>query len=164
MGAESYLVRLSGSGATLADVRAALADLPGVTPDSGMLPSCEYFVCEYQGGVFEMELSDRSPPVVSVRFTLAHPPTVDATFLALVRQLMTDTGLRVRVLSDHASAEYDLAHFDHFSAAVLSDIARERRLWIGMFGPETLAASTAEVFERIILPRCEPTPALKVSR
>ena len=104
--------------------------------------------------VFELHLSE-SAPRLSVRFALAHPASVDAAFLDVIRHLMTHAAVRVRVLSD-GPAEFTLAEFDQFAAHARRCIAHERRVWVATFGPQTFAGSTAEVYRRIILPHCDP--------
>lgn len=163
MGMESFRVELRGE--VSADrIRNAVLALPGaaVNPTGGFIRG-EYFRWSDGHHVFEFHLFEYppSPPILSLRFALAHPPSVDGAFLDLVRRLMTTTGLRVRVLANEVPDEFDngfdLQHFCRFTGIVLNCIAEERRDWIDMFGPQTLAASTSEVFRRIILPQCRPT-------
>ena len=154
MGFESFRVELVGD-TPAARVREAVRALPGVEPDpdGGLLPG-DYFRVRDGRHVIELHLSDVGQRL-SVRFSLANPASVDAAFLDVARHLMTHAGLRVRVLTDVAT-EFTLAEFDQFAAVVAEETARERRGSVDMFGPDTFAAGTAEVFRRVILPRCEP--------
>lgn len=172
MGFESFRVELRGP-TPIEQVREAILALPHVQRDpEGGFPfaGSEYYSVRDGRHVFELELSQTLPHQtrVSLRFTLSHPPSVDSAFLQLVRRLMTDSGLRAFVLDDSVMAAFPdgfgLWDDERFAEFAFDAIEVERWAWISQFGPETLTASTAEVFEQIILPRCEPTPALKVSR
>jgi hypothetical protein len=159
MGFEVFRVELRGD-APAELGREAIRALPGVTddPDGGFLPG-EYFRVRHDRHVIELHLSEH-PPSLSVRFPLANPPSVDEVFMAVVRHLMTHAGLRARVLDDDVPEEhaggFTLDQFDQFAAHARRCIAAERRVWVTMFGPNTHAGSTAEVFRDVILPRCEP--------
>ena len=45
---------------------------------------------------------------------------------------------------------------EEFSAITLRSIAARRAEWILFGGTETFGATTAEAYERFILPRCQP--------
>lgn len=159
MGFEVFRVELRG-GAPVARVRDAILALPGVAidPDGGYL-SGEYFRLSDGRHVIELYLSDLPQHPLSVRFPLALPPTVDAAFLEVICHLVTQTGMRVRVLADvpmEFADGFSLADFDRFVAVVSERIARERRGWVAMFGWQPFSGSTADAFRDIILPRCEP--------
>jgi len=108
--------------------------------------------------VIEIELMD-SPVRLSCRFTLCHPPSVDAAFLGLVREMMTRLGMEVKicedVLPEHAPA-FSLGRYEEFSALTLGYIAAKRAEWIATFGTEQAGATTNEVFERFVLLQCQP--------
>ena len=106
----------------------------------------------------EIELKD-SPLRVSCRFTLCHPPSVDSFFLERTRELMTRLEMDVKICDDTPSNDahpYSLDDFAKFSAVATDCIAVRRREWNANFGAESFAATTNEVYQRIILPRSEP--------
>jgi hypothetical protein len=114
----------------------------------------------HNDGSHTIELAVLDAPVrLSGRFTLCHPPSVDAAFLSLVRDLMSRLGMEVDICDDvlpEDARSFALDDFAAFSAATLRYIAARRAEWARAFGEEPLAATTNEVYERIILPRCQP--------
>jgi hypothetical protein len=54
---------------------------------------------------------------------------------------------------------FSRTHYAEFSSATLRYIAARRTEWIAAFGAEQMPATTNEVYERIILPRCQPVAA-----
>jgi hypothetical protein len=51
---------------------------------------------------------------------------------------------------------YPRSEFAQFSAAAEGCIAARRAEWAGAFGNASLAATTNEVYQRFILPQCQP--------
>jgi hypothetical protein len=111
--------------------------------------------------LLEVELLD-APVRLSCRFTLCHPPSVDAAFLGFVRELMVNLGMEAKICDDvrpeHAQA-FSLDRYAEFSAVTSGYLAARRAEWITAFGTKQLAATTNEVYERIILPQCQPVTA-----
>jgi hypothetical protein len=54
------------------------------------------------------------------------------------------------------SGSFALHEFTEFSSVATRRIAARRAEWVAAFGPAPLAATTNEVYQRIILPRCQP--------
>lgn len=159
MGFESFRVELHGGPGTSAEVIEAIRDLDHITADETAIPTpgSHYFVMRDGRHVIEME-STQSPVSVSCRFTLCHPPSVEAVFLAIVRTLMDSLEMQVKicddVLPEHAG-NFSRDTFDAFTRAVLPYIAARRSVWKATFGNQPLAVSTNEVHQRIILPLCQ---------
>jgi hypothetical protein len=100
-----------------------------------------------------------APVKVSCRFTLCQPASVDVVFLGVVRELMGRLGMNATICDNvHQthSRSFSLAEFPDFLAVARHYINARAAEWIAAFGKETLAATTNEVYERIILPRCQP--------
>ena len=100
-----------------------------------------------------------SPVKVSCRFTLCHPPSVDAALLGLVGELQRRLGMEAIICDDlrpeHAHC-FSPARFSEFAGIVPGYIAQRRADWIAQFGTAQLPAKTPEVYEKIILPKCVP--------
>jgi hypothetical protein len=160
MGFETFRVELRGGTASYHEADAAVRELPQVRPDGHSLSTrgSTYYLYEDGQHAVELELLD-APVRLSCRFTLCHPPSVDAVFLGLVRELMARLGMEAKIRDDvrpdHARS-FALEDFEAFSAATLGYITARRAEWVEAFGAEPLAATTNEVFQRIILPRCQP--------
>jgi hypothetical protein len=163
MGFEDFRAELRGGRATSAEAAAVVRALPHVKPDphSLPLPGSTYYVLNDGQHVLEIEVGD-APVRLSCRFTLCHPPSVDGAFLRLVRELMRPLGMEASIRDDvrpeHARP-FALQEFAEFSALTTRYIAARRAEWIGAFGDQPLAATTNEVYERIILPQCQPVVA-----
>ncbi len=160
MGFEHYQVVLRGGQTTYSEAAETIRRLPHIKPDhdSIPLPRSTYFLMDNGTHVFEVELMD-APVYVSCRFTLCHPPSVDAGFLSFIRDLMVRLGMEARSIEGSASEadrSFSLSEFAEFSAITRRCIAARRAEWIAGFGDQVLAAATNEVYQRIILPRCQP--------
>jgi hypothetical protein len=159
MGFETFRVELRGGRTDFGEADEAIRKLPHIKPDrqSALIPGGAYYL--YNDGQHAIELELDASVRLSCRFTLCHPPSVDAVFLGLVRDLMTRLGMEAMICDDvrpeHARS-YSLGDFADFADATLRYIAARRAEWIGAFGDETLATTTNEVYQRIILPRCQP--------
>ena len=80
-------------------------------------------------------------------------------FLGFVRDLMTRLGMGVRIYNKvppEQSGFFSLRQFAEFADVVGRLIAVGRARWAAAFGATPLAAATNEVYQRIILPRCQP--------
>jgi hypothetical protein len=160
MGFESFRVELRGGSVTYPQADDAVRKLPHVRPDEQSVPlpgSTFYLIADGQHTI-EVELMV-SPVRLSCRFTLCHPPSVDAVFLGVVRELMSRLGMEVKICDDVGPEDahpFSVQAFAQFSAAIARYIAARRAEWIAAFGDKTMAATTNEVCERIILPRCQP--------
>ncbi|MBX9625074.1 MAG: hypothetical protein K2X82_14800 [Gemmataceae bacterium] len=160
MGFESFRVELRGGHATRAQADEAVRLLPHATPDAGAVPSpgSTYYTVTDRRHVIEVEVSG-DPPRVSLRFTLCHPPSVDAAFLALVRDLMARLGMGARVCDDvppEQAGPFPLVRFAEFADLASQVICARRAEWAANFGPAEFPATTPEVYEKVILPRCIP--------
>jgi hypothetical protein len=161
MGFESFGVILRGGRHTSKEAIATISTLKHALPDpeSELTPGSTCFVVNDGKHAIEIEVMEE-PVQVSCRFTLCHPATVDAVFLALVKELMEALDMSVEagpeVPSDRPR-EFAAAAFGQL-APILSDcISRERQQWRAAFGNQTLGATTAQVHERIIAPLYQRT-------
>jgi hypothetical protein len=160
MGFEAFRVELRGGKANYGEAAEAVRKLPHIHPDrhSLSIPGSTYYL--YQDGQHTIELALLDAPVrLSCRFTLCHPASVDDVFLGLVRDLLTRLGMEAKICDDvrpEDSRSFSLNEFAEFAAAAVRYIAARRAEWIAAFGAEPIAATTSEVYERVILPRCQP--------
>jgi hypothetical protein len=159
MGFEAFRVELRGGPSTYRDVDEAVRQLPNARPDQQSLPmkGSAYYLIRDRSHVFEVEVMD-GPVRVSCRFTLCHPASVDGAFLGLVRELMSRLGMEATICDDvqpSHSRSYALAQFADFAATARHYIAARRAEWVAAFGDQPLAATTNEVYERVIMPRCQ---------
>jgi hypothetical protein len=160
MGFEAFRVELRGGRANYEDAVAAIRRLPGSKPDPDSIPlkGSAFHVVDDGRHVIEIELMD-APVRFSCRFTLCHPPSVDGAFLEIQRELMSNLGMEATIRDDvrpEHSRSFALAEFEDFSAICSRYIADRRAEWIAAFGNEQIAAGTNEVYQRIILPHCQP--------
>lgn len=166
MGFESFQVELR-SKAHYVRTKDLIQSLPNVRfdPDNLALPGSTNFVMSDGQHVIEMQISCRdSVTSISCRFMLCHPPTIDREFLELIRKMMEALDAsavnREEIESGHPDS-YSLREFAEFRAAVARCIARRRKEWTAEFGEEQLAASSKDVYDKFILPRCQPpAPAM----
>ncbi len=163
MGFESFRVELGGGRAQFREINEGLGKLEHISRDldAVLTPGSVFFIMDDGKHVIEIELMD-SPVKLSCRFTLCHPPSVDAAFLALIRQLMVIFGMEVKICDD-VQPEYphsfSLDQIHDFAVIVLECITARRLEWIAAFGSAQLAAKTNEVYAQIILPRCQTSTA-----
>jgi hypothetical protein len=160
MGFEAFRVELRGEQARWTDADKVIRNLPGVKLDQHSVPmqGSAFYVIDDGRHAIEVELLD-SPVRISCRFTLCHPPSVDPAFLGLVRELMLRLGMQVKICDDvrpEHTRSFAFPEFADFSSITSSYIADRRAEWIGAFGDQPMAATTNEVYQRIILPRCQP--------
>ena len=160
MGFESFQVTLRGGQVGHAEVNETVRILPHMKldPQSAFSPSSICYVMDDGQHVIEVELMD-APVSLSCRFTLCHPDTIDFAFLGLLRRLMVRFGMEATI-RDEVRPEHEhsfpLAEFAELSACLPEYIATRRSEWIAEFGTARIAATSAECFRRIILPRCQP--------
>jgi hypothetical protein len=160
MGFETFRVELRGGKANYAQADEAIQELPHIRPDQHSLSTRGSRFYLYEDGQHAIELAVLDASVrVSCRFTLCHPPSVDAVFLGLVRDLMARLGMEAKICDDvlpDDARSFALDDFAAFAAATRRYITARRAEWIGAFGDVPMAATTNEVYQRIILPRCQP--------
>lgn len=160
MGFEAFRVELRGGEAKYGEADEVIRTLPHIKPDQHSIPAqgSTFFVLHDGRHAIELELMD-SPLRISCRFTLCHPPSVDAVFLDLVRELMIRLGMEAKICDEvcpeHVHS-FSVREFAEFSAILVRSIAARRAEWIAAFGNESMAATTSEVHQRMILPRCQP--------
>jgi len=159
MGFETFRVELRGGQSKPSEVGEAIRQLPHIKPDQQSIPmkGSTFFVMDDGKHTIELELLD-SPVSVSCRFTLCHPSSVDSTFLGLMRELMLRLGMQAKICDDvrpEHSRMFSLTEFTDFAVIIARYIAARRAEWIAAFGEELMAATTSEVYQRIILPRCQ---------
>ncbi len=160
MGFEAFRVELRGGNVQLTDANEAVWSLPHVKPDRDSVPmrGSTFYVVDDGQHAIELELMD-SPVRLSCRFTLCHPSSVDSVFLGLVRELMARLDMEARICDDvrpeHARF-FSIDEFEEFAEITSRYIRGRRAEWIAAFGDEPMAATTNEVYERIILPRAKP--------
>lgn len=160
MGYEAFRVEIRGGRARYAEVDQAIRKLPHARPDQHSVPTrgSTFYVIDDGQHTIEVELMD-SPVRLSCRFTLCHPPSVDSVFLGLVRELMIRLGMEVKICDDVSpehSHFFSIGEFAEFSGITSRYIAARRTEWSAAFGDELLAATTNEVYQRFILPQCQP--------
>lgn len=160
MGFETFRVELRGGAATFAEAEAAVRQRTGARPDHDAMtsPGSAYYAVEDGVHVVEVEVAD-DPVRVSCRFTLCHPPTIDAAFLGFVREVQGRLGMDARVCDDVRPEDarwYSAGEFAEFVGVASGRIAARRAEWTTSFGDTQLAAKTPEVYAKIILPRCVP--------
>ena len=160
MGFESFRIELRGGQAKYLEINERIRKLPDIKldQDSALTPGSSCYLMDDGQHLIEIELMD-APVRLSCRFALCHPPSVDAAFLGLARELMETLGMEAKICDDvrpeHAHF-FSLAHFGDFAAFTSHYIAARRTEWATAFGTEQMAATTMEVYERIILPQCQP--------
>ena len=148
MGFETFRVELCGGRATCQEADEAVRQLPHARPDNQSVPlaGSTYYLLEDGQHVLEVEVRD-APAKLSCRFTLYHPPSVDAVFLHRVRELMTRFGMEARICDDvppDQARPFTLQEFPEFAAIATRTIAARRVEWQAAFGDEPLAATATE--------------------
>src|SRR5712691_11439507 len=101
MGFEHFRIELRGGHAAFRDADEAIRQVPTARPDADSVPlrGSAYFLIGGANHVIEVEIMD-SPVRLSCRFTLCHPPSIDAVFLDLVRDLMGRLGMEATIRDD----------------------------------------------------------------
>src|SRR5262245_20235911 len=130
MGFEAFRVELRGGMAQYEEVDEAVRKLPHIKPDQHSVPrqGSSFYLLDDGQHAIELELMD-SPVRLSCRFTLCHPPSVDAAFLELIRELMSHLGMEVKICDDvlpEHSRSFSLKEFAEFSAVTSRYIAARR--------------------------------------
>jgi hypothetical protein len=160
MGFESFRVELRGGTADHARVDEFVRRLPGAKRDSDAIASRGSTFYTWEDGLHVIEVEVATSPIkVSCRFTLCHPPSVDSALLTLVQELMARLGMEVRICDDvrpEHTRWFSIGQFPEFVEIVSRYVAARRVEWIASFGPAQFPAKAREVYERIILPQCEP--------
>jgi hypothetical protein len=156
MGFESFGVRLHGDHATAHAATEAIKNLDHAAPDpdAELTPGSPCFLVNDGQHAIELEVMETSA-AISCRFTLCHPPTVDAVFIALVKRLVEILDARVEICEEVEPGqpdEFTLATFHDFPSIVSKCIAKRRAEWKAAFGGQTLGATTTQVHEKIIAP------------
>jgi hypothetical protein len=160
MGFESFQVELRGGQLKHRDVNQIIRQLPHIVSDHDSMPmqGSTYYLLNDGQHIIEVEIKD-APVKLSCRFTLCHLPSVDRVFLGLVRELMVRLGMEATVcdaLRPEDARSFALHEFSQFSAITSNCIAARRAEWIAAFGDSPMAATTNEVYQRVILPQCQP--------
>jgi hypothetical protein len=160
MGFESFRVELRGGRANYRETDETVRGLPHVRldPDAVLTPESTCYLRDDGQHVIEVELLE-GPVRLSCRFTLCHPSSVDSTFLDFVRDLMVRLGMEAKICDDvqpEHSGSFSSREFTEFSAMTGRCIAARRAEWVAAFGTAPLAATTPKVYQKIILPRCQP--------
>ena len=72
-------------------------------PDTNAMKTSgsDYYIVDDGTHKIELEVTE-SRGRISCRFTLCHPPTIDAAFIGLIRELVERMDLRARICSDGA--------------------------------------------------------------
>lgn len=162
MGFESFRVELRGGQATHAEADECVRRLPGATPDPDERPLFGSTFYRITDGLHVLEAEVVAvPPRISLRFTLCHPPSVDAALLAVMRELMGQLGMSAIHFEANLPEErrtYSQQELKEFADVVSHHAELMRVGWKVMFGEEQRSATTREAFEHFILPRCQPLP------
>ncbi len=158
MSFETFRVELRGGASSFAQVDGLIRQLPHTIADVEPIASGDssYYTVKDGNHTIEVEVAP-SPVRVSCRFTLSHPPSVDAALLSLVRELTVRLGMDAFVCDDvstHDSQGFSIARFAEFAEIVSRTIAARRAEWIANFGSEYYSVTAPELYEKVILPRC----------
>ncbi len=161
MGFESFQIKLKGGSRTADDAIQAIAGLENILPDkeSAWMRGEHYFLFKDGRHAIEMEVMD-APPRISCRFTLCHPPSVDAAFFELARRIMEMLDMQVTIRDDvrpEHEVPFPRERFDDFTNAASEYIGARRREWHAAFGDRELGATTNEACEQIIFAHCVST-------
>jgi hypothetical protein len=164
MGFEAFRTVLRGGQADYPEASEAIRKQPHVRLDvqSPLMQGSTFYVMNDGRHVIEVEVED-APVRVSCRFTLCHPPSVDSVFLDLIRELMLRLKMEAWICDDVQPEDahpFSLVHYADFSSTALRCIAARRTEWIATFGDAQMPATMNEVYERVILPRCQPVSSL----
>ena len=163
MGFESFQVTLGGGRVSHADVDKMLRNVPcmRLDPVPAFTPDSINYLFDDGHHIVELQLDD-SPVCISCRFALCHPDSIDWAFLDLVRVLMEclgmDATIREDVRPEHEHS-FPPAEFAAFASCLPEYIGIRRREWLTAFGPERMAATTADCWRRVIHTHCQPTVA-----
>jgi len=78
MGVEDFLVRIE-TDVNAKTVVGRLLAIPGIIHDTAaiQMASCTFLRFEDEEHIVELEVQDRKPCVVSLRFALCHPSSID---------------------------------------------------------------------------------------
>jgi hypothetical protein len=168
MGFESFRVELRRGRTTYSQADETIQKQPYVRRDEQSLPTrgSTYYLIDDGRHVIEVELKDE-PVRISCRFTLCHSPSVDAVFLALLRELMLRLGVEAWICDDVPPEDahpFSLTEFAEFSTVALRSIAARRMEWIAAFGAEQMSATMNEVYKQIVLPQCQPLASWTVKK
>jgi hypothetical protein len=161
MGVESFQVTLEGGHADRTELDAALRAIAGMRLDPlpAFTPASTNYLFDDGSHIVELQLDD-TPVRVSCRFALCHPDTIDSAFIGLVRLLMDRSGMDATIRDDvrpEHERPFPPADFAEFAACLPEYIAVRRREWIAAFGPDRMAATTAECWQWVIHTHCRPT-------
>jgi hypothetical protein len=160
MGAEDFLVRVETEVNATMVVRELLA-IPGIIHDAvaTRMPSSIFLRFEDAEHIVELEVQDRDPCVVSARFALCHPASIEQAFGALVGQIARVLAGRVSIAED---VEPDVVPVDtvfgppdwnSLTVAIEECVDKKRGLWQADFGTKTARASCREALERFVIGR-----------
>jgi hypothetical protein len=163
MGFEAFRIELRGGQANFSEAKETIQKHPHLKLDeqSPLMKGSTFYVMDDGRHVIEVELKE-TPVRISCRFTLCHPPSVDSVFLDLIRELMLRFKMEAWICDDVQPEDahpFSLANYAEFSSAALRSIAARRTEWIAAFGDEQMPATMNDVYERVILPRCQPVSA-----
>lgn len=152
MSAECFRVDLLGSKPP--DAVAYLAGLELITPrgsDYG-----HSFIYDDHSHVVELLVqTDRlGRALISIRFALCHPSSVDNAFVQFVVQVAAELGMTIRICESIPPGHpdvFDLSEVGAFRTTALASIGPKRAWWISAFGGATAALTSEEASRQFIL-------------
>jgi hypothetical protein len=160
MGVEDFLVRIE-TDANSTTVVAELLTIPGVIRDTAAIRMASYIFLRFEDEehIVELEIQDRKPCVVSLRFALCHPSSIEQVFGALVGQIARVLAGRVSIAEDvepdvvPVGTAFGPPHWNSLNAAIDACVDKKRRLWQADFGTKTARASCREALEKFVIGR-----------
>ncbi len=159
MGVEDFLVRVESDCAKSEAIQRLLVD-PAVHRHTGTFsaPDYEQFRFEDPRHIIEIEVSPRaSGSVVSMRFALCQPSSVDHVFANFVDHLARGIRGKVSIAEDVGPADqvqhlaFDAPDYSRFEAIVLDCIRVKRQQWVMEFGSAEARLSCKEALERFVM-------------
>lgn len=166
MGVESFLVTIRGpreeylAVALFAESEFRLTPEPPPSYGSG---DCLYYSFGDGRHVIEWEFAPYPGEyLISVRFALCHPPTVDSVFIDLICRILQRFNATATVcepMPDGTVRSHRADTLAQFAQDCLCGIQICRRDWQAMFGTRTASLSHKDAMLRFVLPQCVPAAA-----
>jgi len=150
MGAESYILRLSGK-QDIESVSRYLTSTLGLKPDLNryaLTQHYSYYVFGDGQHIIECELTNRSPhSQVSLRFALCNPLSITELFVDFATKLMSHLHLTAVIceqLPADAPTKYDASDIPLFAANCKWSIAHAQKEWQRAYGSEEAGLSVSD--------------------
>jgi hypothetical protein len=159
MGCEDFVVRLS-SRSTAEDAVQTLLASPGVRFDESTpkLPGESHLCYEDPAHIIEIEVATAGiHSVVSIRFALCHPSTIDGVFAVFVSDVAGSLDAHVVVAEDVEPDDSELgwsfspAQLGNLRRSLMQCIPKKRKLWQAEFGLTQARVSCREAIQRFVM-------------